>query len=58
MCLTLALLFSGCGVMTEQSLYEGIRTQQKIKDVGVEPKSHPMPPYDQYKEEREKQQGQ
>jgi hypothetical protein len=56
--LTLAMLLTGCGLITEQSIYEGIRTQQKIKDVGVEPKSQPMPPFDQYQEEREKQRAQ
>jgi len=45
-------------VITEQSIYEGVRTQQKIKDVGAEPKSQPMPSYEQYKEEREKGRGQ
>jgi hypothetical protein len=52
------MLLTGCGLITEQSIYEGIRTQQKIKDVGVEPKSQPMPPFDQYQEEREKQRAQ
>lgn len=56
--LTINLLLQGCGIISEQSIYEGIRTQQKIKDVGVEPKSQPLPPYDQYQEEREKQTGQ
>jgi enhancing lycopene biosynthesis protein 2 len=56
--LTLVLLLNGCGVITEQSIYEGVRTQQKIKDVGAEPKSQPMPSYEQYKEEREKGRGQ
>ncbi len=47
----------GCGILSEQSIYEGIRSQQKIKDVGSEPKSQTLPPYDQYKEERDKQSG-
>ncbi len=47
----------GCGILSEQSVYEGIRSQQKIKDVGSEPKSQTLPPYDQYKEERDKQSG-
>lgn len=46
-----------CGILSEQSVYEGIRSQQKIKDVGSEPKSQTLPPYDQYKEERDKQSG-
>ena len=48
----ITLLLVGCGTITEQSIYEGIRSQQKVKDVGVEPKSQPLPSYDQYKEER------
>lgn len=46
------LLLVGCGTISQQSIYEGIRSQQKVKDVGVEPKSQLLPSYDQYKEER------
>lgn len=53
----LSVFLLGCGILSEQSVYEGIRSQQKIKDVGSEPKSQTLPPYDQYKEEREKQSG-
>ncbi len=52
-----SLSLLGCGILTERSFYEGIRSQQKIKDVGSEPKPQTLPPYDQYKEEREKQSG-
>jgi hypothetical protein len=48
----ITLLLVGCGTITEQSIYEGIRSQKKAKDVGVEAKSQPLPSYDQYKEER------
>lgn len=44
----------GCGAITKQSVYEGLRTQQHIKDAGIEPPAQALPPYEQYKTERGK----
>ncbi|MEY2706921.1 MAG: hypothetical protein RI905_672 [Pseudomonadota bacterium] len=51
---TLALtLLTGCGVINEQSLYEGVRSQQKANNAGKEPKQPTLPTYQQYEKERE-----
>jgi len=51
-CLT--LLIAGCGVVTSQSIYEGFRTQQSVKDAGTQQPSEKMGSYDAYEKEREK----
>lgn len=51
-CLT--LLLAGCGMVTSQSVYEGFRTQQSVKDAGSQPKAGQMDPYDTYEKERQK----
>lgn len=51
---TLALiLLTGCGVINEQSVYEGVRSQQKAKNAGAEPKQQTLPSYQQYEKERD-----
>jgi len=50
----LALFLAGCGLITSQSVYEGFRTQQSVKDAGSQPKAEPMEPYDTYEKERQK----
>ena len=52
--LCVALLLSGCGAVTTQSIYEGLRTQQGLKDVGALQPSEKMGTYDGYEREREK----
>ena len=53
----LALLcaaLSACGVVTEQSIYEGLRTNERTKSAGtgtVGDKA--LPDYDQYRRERD-----
>ncbi len=44
----------GCGAITQQGVYEGLRTQQHIKDAGIQPPAQALPPYEQYKTERDK----
>ncbi len=50
----MALLVTGCGAVTSQSIYEGLRTQQSLKDVGALQPSEKMGTYDGYEREREK----
>ena len=56
---SLKLLFTcialgGCGLISQQSVYEGIRSQEKIKPDTLKPTPLEMPPYDQYQIERDK----
>ncbi len=48
-------LLPSCGVISERNVYEGIRSQQIIKDTGNNQKNQTLPPYEQYRQEREKQ---
>jgi uncharacterized protein YcfL len=51
---TIALiLLAGCSVINEQSVYEGVRSQQKAKNAGIEPKQPTLPSYQQYEKERD-----
>ncbi len=50
----LALPLSGCGLISTQSIYEGFRTQQRIKDAGSQSASDALGSYDAYEKEREK----
>ena len=55
--LTLALLSLGflpaCGFVSHQSVYEGIRGNEKAKTTGTSQKPSALPNYDQYEKERE-----
>ena len=53
--ITATLLLSSCGAISEHNIYEGIKSQQIIKDVGNSEKKQTPLTYEQYKEEREKQ---
>jgi hypothetical protein len=44
---------AACGVLTEQSVYEGIRATQRAKSAGTGQDDKALPDYDQYKQERE-----
>jgi hypothetical protein len=48
------IALSGCGLISQQSVYEGIRSQEKIKTDTLKPNPLEMPPYDQYEIERDK----
>jgi hypothetical protein len=52
--LCVALLISGCGAVTTQSIYEGLRTQQNLKDTAVLQPPEKMGTYDSYEKERKK----
>lgn len=49
----LFILLTGCAVINEQSVYEGVRSQQKAKNAGSEPKQLTLPTYQQYEKERD-----
>jgi hypothetical protein len=56
LCWTLFTCLAGCGVITPESIYEGIRSQQKINADPKIPNPQILPPYDQYQKDREKPQ--
>ena len=51
---TLHICLGGCGAMSTESIYEGIRSQQKINADPNIPNPQILPPYDQYQKERDK----
>jgi hypothetical protein len=55
--LTLVLAFLGllpaCGFVSHQSVYEGIRGNEKAKTTGTTQKTSALPNYEQYEKERE-----
>jgi hypothetical protein len=40
-------------VVTEQSIYEGIRTNERAKSAGTDSNDKALPDYDQYRRERD-----
>jgi hypothetical protein len=48
-----AVLVAGCGLITEQSIYEGLRTQQSVKDAGTATPTEKMGTYDAYEKQRQ-----
>ena len=51
--LCLCGLLSACGVVSEQSFYEGIRANERAKSAGTGQDDKALPNYDQYRQERE-----
>ncbi|PUE32187.1 hypothetical protein B9Z35_01125 [Limnohabitans sp. Jir61] len=51
--LLLCALLSACGVVTEQSFYEGIRANERVKSAGTGQDDKALPDYDRYRQERE-----
>ena len=47
-------LITGCGLVSSESMYEGVRSQQKANSGGTEPKQPILPTYQQYQQERGK----
>lgn len=47
-----AVLLIGCGTVTSESIYEGIRTHNKLKNVGIEAEVV-APNYQHYEKERD-----
>jgi|GEM_PF-3590706 len=54
LCWALFMGLGGCGAISAESIYEGIRSQQKINADPNIPNPPILPPYDQYQKEREK----
>lgn len=48
------LSLGACGLVSTQSVYEGFRTQQRIKDAGTPAPSDALGSYDAYQKERGK----
>lgn len=48
------LPLGACGLVSTQSVYEGFRTQQRIKDAGTPAPSDALGSYDAYQKERGK----
>jgi len=46
-------LLSACGVVSEQSFYEGIRANERAKSAGTGQDDKALPNYDRYSKERE-----
>lgn len=46
-------LLPACGFISYQSVYEGIRGNEKAKTTGTSQKPSALPNYDQYEKERE-----
>jgi hypothetical protein len=46
-------LLSACGVVSEQSFYEGIRANERAKSAGTGQDEKALPNYDRYSKERE-----
>ena len=51
--LLLCGLLSACGVVSEQSIYEGIRANARAQSVGSGQDDKALPNYDRYSQERE-----
>jgi len=50
----LALPLIGCGLVSTQSVYDGFRTQQRIKDAGSPQPPDALGSYEAYEKERGK----
>ena len=46
-------LLPACGFVSHQSIYEGVRGNEKAKTTGTPQKPSALPNYDQYEKERE-----
>ena len=47
------VLLNGCGFVSQESFYEGLRANQKVKADRNSENSNELPSYEQYKKERE-----
>ncbi len=44
---------ASCGVVSERSIYEGVRSNERAKSAGTDNADKALPNYDQYNKERE-----
>ena len=49
----LCCLLSACGVVSEQSFYEGVRANERAKSAGSSSNDQSLPDFDQYRRERD-----
>jgi hypothetical protein len=54
----ISLVLAGCQSINTESIYEGIRSQQKINDVGKDMPKQTLPSYQEYEKERKSSNGQ
>jgi hypothetical protein len=54
----ISLVLAGCQSINTESFYEGIRSQQKINDVGKDMPKQTLPSYQEYEKERKSSNGQ
>lgn len=52
-CLFVCLGLVSCGVISDRSVYEGIRSSERAKSAGTDNADKALPNYDQYSKERE-----
>ena len=50
--LLVIFIVAGCGLVSERSIYEGVRSVNKAKSTEIDPNSKQLPPYEQYEKER------
>ena len=56
--LMISLVLAGCQSINTESFYEGIRSQQKINDVGKDMPKQTLPSHQEYEKERKSSNGQ
>lgn len=44
---------ASCGVVSERSIYEGVRSNERAKSAGTDNADKALPNYEQYNKERE-----
>jgi hypothetical protein len=50
--ISFVLLLQACGLITKESVYEGVRSQEKLKHAGQPIEPTAMPSYQDYENER------
>jgi len=50
--ISFVLLLQACGLVTKESIYEGVRSQEKLKNAGQHIEPNAMPSYQDYENER------
>ncbi len=55
MLLLSTVLLTGCGLISSQSIYDGVRSTEKAKAVVNDKSRQELPPYDDYERQRQRQ---
>ncbi len=48
------VLLTGCGLISSQSIYDGVRSTEKAKAVVTDKSRQELPPYDDYERQRQR----